>query len=206
MNKSKLLIASLIALSMPGLVSADNKTTPPNGFGFMGVGIGSSQYLGVYLSTPPAPMVPTKPAIDGGSTTPPTPPVCNVDIQVLGDDGQPNLNVKPITNQSIQPGTTIFLRPTDPETAVTDPTTTGGVTEPVTTPSDPAATPADPATSPAMGPQYFNVRVKINAPSMTPGKDKKNMVCAGLTGTLGVYDKATQNLQVLVPMLPAPLK
>ncbi|TAN66253.1 MAG: hypothetical protein EPN17_14370 [Methylobacter sp.] len=205
MNKSKLLIASLIALSMPGLVSADNKPTPQNGFGFTGVGIGSSQYLGVYLSTPPAPTIPTKPGIDGGST-PPTPPVCNVDIQVLGDDGQPNLNVKPITNQIIQPGTTVFLRPTDPETAVTDPTTTGGVTDPATTPTDPATTPTDPVISPATGPQYFNVSVKINTPSMTPGKDKKNMVCAGLTGTLGVYDKTSQNLQVLVPMLPAPLK
>lgn len=186
MNKLKPLIASLIVLSMPGLAVAD-KAMPQNGFAFTGVGIGSTQYLGVHLATPPAPVV-IKPSIDGGTT----PPICNVDIQVLGKDAPSDTNPAQIINKDIEPGTTVFVP------IVTDPAV------PVANSVEP--NPTDPVISPAAEPQYFKVSVKINTPTLTPGKDKKNMICAGLTGTMGVYDKVTQNLQTVIPMLSAPLK
>lgn len=179
MNKLKPLIVSLIVLGMPGLALADKPLPPPPiGFGFTGVGIGSGQYLGIYLSAPPAQVIPVKPEIDGGSKTP---PICNIGVQVLGNDGLPVPGLAPIETQTIQPGSTVF--------------------QPITISADPGAgSPTEP--------QYLNVSVNITTSDTipTPAKGKKNMGCVGFTGTLGVYDKTSQSLQVLVPMLPAPLK
>ena len=180
MNK---LIVSLIALSMSGLASADKTSLPPppSGFGFAGVGVGSGQYLGLYLSNPPAPVTPVKSSVDGGSV----PPICNVGVQVLGMDAPSDNNPMQTINEEIAPGTTVFVPINASPVVGADP---GVIVDPV----DPTA------------PQYFNVSVKT--PVQAQGKDKKNMGCVGLTGSLGVYEKTTQNLQVIVPMLPAPLK
>lgn len=176
MNKLKPLIASLIMLSSMASLAASNKAQPPNGFAFTAVGIGSNQYLGLYLSTPPG--NPPKPMAAQEPPTPPA-PVCNVNVQVLGMDGLPVGD--PLEAQTISPGTTVFLKV------------------------------GEASTDSVLEPQYFNVSIKTVAPiktdtppSLPPAKSKAIDGCAGLTGTLGVYDKATQDLQIVLPMLPAP--
>lgn len=188
MNKFKPLIASLIMLSSMSSLASPNKNQPPAGLAFAGVGIGSNQYLGIYLSTPPAPGNPTKPPIAEAEPTPPTtppttPPVCNADVQVLGMDGLPVGDALP--TQIISQGATVFLKV------------------------------GEAGTDSVLAPQYFNVSVKVappsNPPTPDPAPSSKNKgkapdPCTGLAGTLGVYDKVTQDLQVLLPMLPTPAK
>jgi len=178
MNKFKLLIASLSMVGSMSSLAANNNQPAPVGFAFTAASIGSNQYLGVYLSTPPTPSNPT--ATEGDSSTPATPPTCSANIQVLGMDGLPVGDAFP--TQTIAPGTTVFLKV------------------------------ADASADSVLAPQYFNVSVKTTPPVTTPPnpnhphKTKAVDPCAGLTGTLGVYDKVTQDLQVLLPILPAPAK
>ncbi len=175
MNKFKLLIASLSMVGSMSSLAANNNQPPPVGFAFTAASIGSNQYLGVYLSTPPAPV---KPAVT--EENPATPPTCSANIQVLGMDGLPVGDAFP--TQTIAPGTAVFLKV------------------------------ADASADSVLAPQYFNVSVKTTPPATTPPnsnhphKTKAVNPCAGLTGTLGVYDKVTQDLQVLLPILPAPAK
>jgi len=104
MNRFKPLIVSLLLWSsLSSLASADNNNQSLNEFAFAGVGIGSSQYLGVYLSNPPAPAKPLT-----GSDTPPPVQVCNMEVRVSGMDGLPIGD--PLPAQSVSQGATVFLK------------------------------------------------------------------------------------------------
>lgn len=105
MNKFKLL-AFLLPLwaSLSGIASADgNKPFGDYGFVAPGVGIGSGQYLGLYLSNPPAPVKSTS-----DSDALPVPLVCNLEISLLGMNWLP-VGATAVVEEVSQ-GETVFVK------------------------------------------------------------------------------------------------
>lgn len=222
MNRLKPLLASLVILSASGMAGAVTKQSAPTGIGFSGVGIGSGQYLGLFLASPPAaPIAPPRP----DSAVSPGPQVCNATVQVLGMDGMPVGDPLPV--QTLQQGSTVFLKlagaVTPPAAAVATkpegdfpPTDQPPTDQPPTDQPLLDQPPPDPAPGSVTGtldPQFFSVTVKFSA-SIGTGQPPRNNAktppappaCNGVTGSLGVYDTASQNLQLLVPVLSTSIK
>ncbi|MDP2903380.1 MAG: hypothetical protein Q8N96_09785 [Methylovulum sp.] len=183
MNNIKPLIVSLLLCGGMSSLALADKVQSPATLGFAGVGIGSGQYLGAFLSYPPAPVMPSA-TNRAELPTQAAAPDCNVDVTVatLGADGMPSVGT-PLTQQTLSQGETIFLPVTDTTVDL----------------------------APTTAPEYFRVNVKITpaTPAPAPATNspiKPNMACKGVTAALGIYGKVTNDLLVPMPMSPTPQK
>ena len=183
-NFKPLLISLLLCSSLSTLALADNVQLPTN-LGFAGVGIGSNQYLGVYLANPPVP-VKTSAIKHSEIPVPTTVPDCNVELMVSDIAGNPvDPIIEPLT---VSPGKTVFKKVVE-------------------------ATAVAPVSS-EQPPEYFKVNIKMaSAPVIVPtppasmgSPSKSSTGCKGVTVSLGVYDKLTHDLLVALPTPPIPQK